>query len=125
MHADGTFVGRAAPEIDFFEAQVDKETGGEVSQSAQWAVSSFMHILGPIHSWNSSHLMPNTNGSIKPMPVWPFSICNTCYKPTTMSLVIPDPTISKLNNYKGGAFQQATSVVTQTSKRHTHTLPCR
>ncbi|KAF9226685.1 glycoside hydrolase family 16 protein [Gyrodon lividus] len=37
-HSDGTFVGRAAPEIDMFEAQI---TGtplvGQVSQSAQWA----------------------------------------------------------------------------------------
>jgi len=35
---DGTFVGRAAPEIDVFEAQVDPTTlTGGVSQSAQWA----------------------------------------------------------------------------------------
>ncbi|EPQ59119.1 glycoside hydrolase family 16 protein [Gloeophyllum trabeum ATCC 11539] len=37
-HSDGTFVGRAAPEIDVFEAQI---TGtplvAQVSQSAQWA----------------------------------------------------------------------------------------
>ncbi|EIN10535.1 beta-glucan synthesis-associated protein [Punctularia strigosozonata HHB-11173 SS5] len=37
-HSDGTFVGRAAPEIDVFEAQI---TGNplvaQVSQSAQWA----------------------------------------------------------------------------------------
>ncbi|KAI0638361.1 glycoside hydrolase family 16 protein [Trametes polyzona] len=37
-HSDGTFVGRAAPEIDMFEAQI---TGNplvaQVSQSAQWA----------------------------------------------------------------------------------------
>lgn len=46
-HSDGTFVGRAAPEIDMFEAQVtDRAPGqtpgvltGQVSQSAQWAVS--------------------------------------------------------------------------------------
>jgi hypothetical protein len=56
-HSDGTFVGRAAPEIDMFEAQVRvpfltshmvlrssvlQITGtplmGQVSQSAQWAV---------------------------------------------------------------------------------------
>ncbi|KAJ4490971.1 glycoside hydrolase family 16 protein [Lentinula aciculospora] len=35
-HEDGTFVGRSAPEIDLFEAQVDGTTGC-VSQSAQWA----------------------------------------------------------------------------------------
>ncbi|KAG1749837.1 glycoside hydrolase family 16 protein [Suillus paluster] len=38
VHSDGTYVGRSAPEIDIFEAQV---TGsllqGQVSQSAQWA----------------------------------------------------------------------------------------
>lgn len=39
MHKDGTFVGRSAPEIDIFEAQVDGERGGTVSQSGQWAVS--------------------------------------------------------------------------------------
>uniref|UniRef100_A0A8H7XZ25 GH16 domain-containing protein n=1 Tax=Psilocybe cubensis TaxID=181762 RepID=A0A8H7XZ25_PSICU len=37
-HKDGTFVGRAAPEIDIFEAQVvGTPLVGEVSQSAQWA----------------------------------------------------------------------------------------
>jgi beta-glucanase (GH16 family) len=37
----GNWVGRAAPEIDIFEAQVGHVTpgNGEVSQSAQWAVS--------------------------------------------------------------------------------------
>lgn len=59
-HSDGTFVGRAVPEIDIFEAQVmlsppvrsqisllryPQNTGdpirGQVSQSAQWAVSAF------------------------------------------------------------------------------------
>ncbi|KAK0198266.1 beta-glucan synthesis-associated [Armillaria mellea] len=36
MHSDGTYVGRAAPEIDIFEAQVANDEG-EVSQSGQWA----------------------------------------------------------------------------------------
>ncbi|ESK95066.1 glycoside hydrolase family 16 protein [Moniliophthora roreri MCA 2997] len=36
VHSDGTFVGRGAPEIDMFEAQVSDQVG-EVSQSAQWA----------------------------------------------------------------------------------------
>lgn len=41
-HSDGTFVGRAAPEIDIFEAQVTgKPLTGQVSQSSQWAVSVF------------------------------------------------------------------------------------
>lgn len=38
VRADGTYVGRSAPEIDIFEAAVDDETGiGHVSLSAQWA----------------------------------------------------------------------------------------
>ncbi|KAJ7805406.1 glycoside hydrolase family 16 protein [Mycena olivaceomarginata] len=40
MHADGTYVGRSAPEIDIFEAQIGGPDGahvGQVSQSAQWA----------------------------------------------------------------------------------------
>ena len=57
VHSDGTYVGRAAPEIDVFEAQVSDlryswavmfmtfqvdatNLLGTVSQSAQWAVSS-------------------------------------------------------------------------------------
>ncbi|KAH6913815.1 glycoside hydrolase family 16 protein [Coprinopsis sp. MPI-PUGE-AT-0042] len=37
-HADGTFVGRSAPEIDIFEAEIDQSTlVPGVSQSAQWA----------------------------------------------------------------------------------------
>ncbi|KAK0484903.1 glycoside hydrolase family 16 protein [Armillaria novae-zelandiae] len=35
-HSDGTYVGRAAPEIDVFEAQVSDDIG-QVSQSGQWA----------------------------------------------------------------------------------------
>ncbi|KAJ3910134.1 beta-glucan synthesis-associated [Lentinula edodes] len=39
IHSDGTYVGRAAPEIDVFEAQAnfDEILMGEVSQSGQWA----------------------------------------------------------------------------------------
>jgi len=38
VHSDGTYVGRAAPEIDVFEAQINAITlSGTVSQSAQWA----------------------------------------------------------------------------------------
>ncbi|KAK7462914.1 hypothetical protein VKT23_007494 [Stygiomarasmius scandens] len=35
VHSDGTYVGRAAPEIDVFEAQVSNDVG-YVSQSGQW-----------------------------------------------------------------------------------------
>lgn len=44
MHSDGTFVGRAAPEIDIFEAQIGGTPKvGEVSQSAQWAVGILLY----------------------------------------------------------------------------------
>jgi beta-glucanase (GH16 family) len=40
-HADGTYVGRSAPEIDILEAQMGgSPLIGQVSQSAQWAVST-------------------------------------------------------------------------------------
>ncbi|KAI6108451.1 glycoside hydrolase family 16 protein [Pisolithus croceorrhizus] len=41
VHSDGTYVGRSAPEIDIFEAQISGEPlTGQVSQSAQWAYQS-------------------------------------------------------------------------------------
>jgi beta-glucan synthesis-associated protein KRE6 len=42
VHEDGTYVGRASPELDVFEAIVNVVDGtntGQVSQSSQWAVS--------------------------------------------------------------------------------------
>ncbi|KAJ7120738.1 beta-glucan synthesis-associated protein-domain-containing protein [Mycena crocata] len=80
---DGSYVGRAAPEIDIFEAQVSPTAGGHVSQSAQWA------------PFNNEYKWFNTSDTLS----------------------IPDPTRSELNSYLGGAFQQASSVVTQTSQR--------
>jgi beta-glucan synthesis-associated protein KRE6 len=68
IHSDGTYVGRGAPEIDVFEAQVKlisvsvvvvvllsdmcvKITGrpltGQVSQSGQWAVRQFHSLHHP------------------------------------------------------------------------------
>ncbi|KAJ7188257.1 beta-glucan synthesis-associated [Mycena filopes] len=37
QHPDGSFVGRSAPEIDVFEAQITSKLVAQVSQSAQWA----------------------------------------------------------------------------------------
>ncbi|KAI0082265.1 beta-glucan synthesis-associated [Panus rudis PR-1116 ss-1] len=83
VHADGTYVGRAAPEIDIFEAQITGEPlTGQVSQSSQWA------------PFNAQYRWFNT----------------------TDNLIIADPTVSELNSYLGGAFQQAASVVTQTDQ---------
>jgi beta-glucanase (GH16 family) len=81
IHADGTYVGRSAPEIDIFEAQISNGQG-QVSQSAQWA------------PFNNEYIWFNTSDN----------------------LIIPDPTNSVLNTYIGGAFQQATSVVTSTGQ---------
>ncbi|KAJ7487429.1 beta-glucan synthesis-associated protein [Mycena galericulata] len=81
IHSDGTYVGRSAPEIDIFEAQISNNMG-QVSQSAQWA------------PFNNEYIWFNTS----------------------QNLIIPDATNSTLNGYIGGAFQQATSVVTQTDQ---------
>ncbi|KAF8078775.1 glycoside hydrolase family 16 protein [Lyophyllum atratum] len=80
LHADGTFVGRSAPEIDIFESQVTgKPLKGQVSQSAQWAPISHRYL----------------------------------WKNTSDTTTIADPNITMLNPYLGGAFQQATSAVTE------------
>ncbi|KAK7052326.1 beta-glucan synthesis-associated protein [Favolaschia claudopus] len=81
MHEDGSYVGRAAPEIDVFEAQIE-DGQGAVSQSGQWA------------PFNAAYVWFNTSDN----------------------LIIPDPSISALNSYTGGAYQQATSVVTKTNQ---------
>ncbi|KIJ20369.1 glycoside hydrolase family 16 protein [Paxillus involutus ATCC 200175] len=56
-HSDGTFVGRAAPEIDMFEAQI---TGtplmGQVSQSAQWAPFNAGYIW---QNTSANEVIPN------------------------------------------------------------------
>ncbi|KII90597.1 glycoside hydrolase family 16 protein [Plicaturopsis crispa FD-325 SS-3] len=63
MHSDGTYVGRAAPEIDMFEAQI---TGtpltGQVSQSAQWAP------FNAEYQWfntSDNEIIPNPSGSVQ------------------------------------------------------------
>jgi hypothetical protein len=83
MHADGTFVGRSAPEIDIFEAQITGDPlTGQVSQSGQWA---------------------------------PFNAAYTWFNDSE-SLFIANESITELNSYKGGVFQQATSGVTETGE---------
>ncbi|KAI0669590.1 glycoside hydrolase family 16 protein [Trametes maxima] len=86
VHSNNEYVGRSAPEIDMFEAQigVDGIPGdiGAVSQSGQWG---------------------------------PFNYNYTWFN-TSDTLYIPDDTVSRLNNYRGGVYQQATSVVTVTDQ---------
>ncbi|EKM61134.1 glycoside hydrolase family 16 protein [Phanerochaete carnosa HHB-10118-sp] len=81
VHSDGTYVGRSAPEIDIFEAQIT-DGSGQVSQSAQW---------GP---FNAGYEWFNTSSN----------------------LIIPEPNITQLNTYIGGAYQQATSGVTESNQ---------
>jgi len=79
IHSDGTYVGRSAPEIDVFEAQVSNSKGF-VSQSGQWA------------PFNHEYIWQNTSAN----------------------MIIPDPTVTAYNTYAGGAYQQATSCVSET-----------
>ncbi|KJA25874.1 glycoside hydrolase family 16 protein [Hypholoma sublateritium FD-334 SS-4] len=84
VHSDGTYVGRSAPEIDIFEAQISgTPLSGQVSQSAQWAPFNYEY------QWAN----------------------------TTDNYSIDNSTISILNTYMGGAFQQATSTVTETNQQ--------
>ncbi|KAF8901945.1 glycoside hydrolase family 16 protein [Mucidula mucida] len=80
-HSDGTYVGRAAPEIDMFEAQVTDGVG-YVSQSGQWA------------PFNEGYVWDNSSAN----------------------LIITDSTVSTLNSYIGGDYQQSTSVVSETAQ---------
>ncbi|KAL1411164.1 hypothetical protein Q8F55_002114 [Vanrija albida] len=86
LHPDGSLVGRAAPEIDVFEAFVDDKGSyeGRVSLSAQWA------------PFNPQYLWPNTSDTY---------------------FHIYDNTTVKLNNYRGSAFQQATSATGLTNQQ--------
>ncbi|KIK70822.1 glycoside hydrolase family 16 protein [Collybiopsis luxurians FD-317 M1] len=85
MHSDGTFVGRSAPEIDIFEAQIGTDIDGiltgEVSQSGQWA------------PFNEAYQWFNTSSN----------------------LIINDNTQTMLNSYMGGSLQQATSCISKTN----------
>ncbi|KAI0695120.1 glycoside hydrolase family 16 protein [Cytidiella melzeri] len=85
VHSDGTYVGRAAPEIDIFEATDIQISGdpitGQVSQSGQWA------------PFNAEYEWLNT----------------------TANLIIPNETSTYLNPYQGAVYQQATSSLTYTN----------
>ncbi|KAG2005856.1 beta-glucan synthesis-associated protein KRE6 [Coprinopsis cinerea AmutBmut pab1-1] len=81
IRPDGSYVGRAAPEIDVFEATVEHGVG-KVSLSSQWAPY-------------------NANYS------WPA-------RPEDITLY--DVEGSVINTYKGGVYQQTTSVVAETNQ---------
>ena len=86
-HPDGTFVGRAASEIDVIEAQIDQEKKlGTVSMSGQWCPFD----LG--YEWNHDkmHIVHNRT--------------------------LEDNQYDQLNSYQGGNQQQSTSVVVLTEQ---------
>ncbi|KAH8120019.1 beta-glucan synthesis-associated [Phellopilus nigrolimitatus] len=61
MHSDGTFVGRAAPEIDIFEAQISGQPlTGHVSQSGQWAPFNAQYQW---FNTSDNLIIPNTTGT--------------------------------------------------------------
>ncbi|CAL1705278.1 unnamed protein product [Somion occarium] len=83
VHVDGAYVGRSAPEIDIFKAQITGDPpSGQVSQSGQW---------GPFNAKYEWFHTPD-------------------------NLIIANASKSMLNPYKGGVYQQATSVVTETNQ---------
>ncbi|KZP22000.1 glycoside hydrolase family 16 protein [Athelia psychrophila] len=59
IHSDGTYVGRSAPEIDIFEAQIQgSPLSGQVSQSGQWAP------FNEGYNWSNTSanlIIPNTS----------------------------------------------------------------
>nr|XP_019049754.1 hypothetical protein I302_00173 [Kwoniella bestiolae CBS 10118]OCF28684.1 hypothetical protein I302_00173 [Kwoniella bestiolae CBS 10118] len=82
--SNGTFKGRAAPEIDLFEATVNAQLlEGEVSQSGQWA------------PYNPHYYFLNTS---------------------TKYYEIYDDTVTKINEYMGSVYQQATSGLSVTDQ---------
>ncbi|KAJ8082976.1 hypothetical protein PM082_008836 [Marasmius tenuissimus] len=87
-HKDGSYVGRAAPEIDMIEAQVGSnfatlsgQLQGEVSQSGQFAPFDYKY------EWNEN----------------------------AQTRIIYNSTGTVMNGYKGGVYQQAASGVTRTN----------
>ncbi|KAI0778299.1 glycoside hydrolase family 16 protein [Trametes elegans] len=109
VHQNGDYVGRSAPEIDMFEAQVGGSAEGDgvgaVSQSGQWAVSEI-----PL-------LRPSVPQLTAPLPVQPFNYAYEWKYNGTGYLIIEDETVSKMNSYAGGVYQQASSVVTKCNQR--------
>lgn len=102
-HADGTYVGRSAPEIDIFEAQMGgSPLIGQVSQSAQWAVRTKVRQIS-FRLVHSIHFQPFNRE---------YNWLNT-----SDNEVIADLSMSALNGFKGSATQQATSVVTDTNQQ--------
>ncbi|CAE6411970.1 unnamed protein product [Rhizoctonia solani] len=113
--ADGSYVGRGAPEIDIFEAAVDTTTLiGHVSQSGQWAPFNAAFRWDNesnlvIYDHEKSHL--NTFiGNERHF--------NAAFRwDNESNLVIYDHEKSHLNTFIGNERQQTTSVITNTNQQ--------
>ncbi|KAL0952798.1 hypothetical protein HGRIS_007023 [Hohenbuehelia grisea] len=91
VRANGEYVGRAAPEIDIFEATVDGETG-KVSMSAQWA------------PFNAEYKWLNTSENIKmydPAVTVLNSYAGGAFQQTTSGLAITNQNCYELG---GGCY---------------------
>jgi len=84
MRANGSYVGRAAPEIDILEATVDGAVG-KVSLSAQWAPYNVRHTVSCLTPHYEYIRQANYN-----------------WLNTTDNLIMYDTTKTVLNAYKGG-----------------------
>lgn len=82
-------MGRAAPEIDVFEATIDSGIG-KVSQSAQWAPYNVR--VFPLCSDHSRLILPLTQAGYK-------------WLNNSDNLIIYDAQNTVLNSYHGGALQ--------------------
>ncbi|KAL8276891.1 hypothetical protein RQP46_010719 [Phenoliferia psychrophenolica] len=83
-YANGTFPGRSSPEIDLFETTASS-SGGEASQSAQWAPMNPNYYIVNASTTNVEYNVESTT--------WD----------------------TKMNTYLGGAYQMSTSALSKTN----------
>ncbi|CAE6521538.1 unnamed protein product [Rhizoctonia solani] len=116
IRSDGTFVGRAAPEIDVFEAIVTDQVG-YVSQSGQWAPFNYKYVWKNT-SENLHILSENTEFNTYiggGFQLWaPFNY-KYVWKNTSENLHILSEN-TEFNTYIGGGFQQCSSGLSKTNQ---------
>lgn len=94
LHADGTWKGRSAYEIDIVEAQVSQEGANELSGGVGTASMSGQFCPFDLeYKWNHQHMYINHNKTLE-----------------------PDDNFDMLNTYQGGNQQMSTSVVVKTDQ---------
>lgn len=120
-HKDGTFVGRSAPEIDIFEAQV--RSGCRCLVPLTDGLCSAAHGRA---AERPGVAVRAVGGEFPPGVLYAHALGIDATQPfnrawvwdnSTENMQIVDPTISFQNTFTGSATQQATSVVTDTNPR--------